>query len=57
MLQEIEEMGGLHDQYEDTRRRPDFEVTVSTELAPDERAAQLEGVTACSKTDPSKSGS
>jgi len=45
MLKEMEEQGGFGNQYEDTRRRPNFEVAVSTELAPQERIKRLEGIT------------
>lgn len=45
MLGEMEQLGGFRDEYEDRRRRPNFEVTVSTKLSNQDLELQLEGIT------------
>jgi hypothetical protein len=45
MLEEMEQLGGLGDEYHDTRRRPSFEAIVSTELAAQDRKERLDGIT------------
>lgn len=45
MMEKMEALGGLNEQYFDHRRRPDFETLVSSEMLPEQRKEALSKVT------------
>jgi hypothetical protein len=45
MMEKMEALGGFSDEYLDHRRRPTCDITVSTDLTPDQRAHEFANVT------------